>query len=318
MQRWVTRCWLFIPLLAGWIVLLGSESALPDDFTARRQTGGGGPRKLAPGVLTIISAHGREQETFSGPQPIVELVADLPDDWTPHSAPKSQTLAEMAKRVIFRREVWQLEFAFKPVRMIHVDLPQRDGRMQRKLVWYLIYRVKNTGHHANPAPREDEWGHKIFETQHVNHPIRFAPRFILESEEHANAYLDRVIPLAIEPIRQREDPNTRLHNSVEISQVNVPVSTDQVQRSVWGVATWEDIDPRIDFFSVDVKGLTNAYRWVDQPGAFKAGDPPGTGRRLMDKTLKLNFWRPGDEFRQHEGEIRYGIPGEVDHHWIYR
>ena len=39
--------------------------------------------------------------------------------------------------------------------------------------------------------------------------------------------------------------------------------------------TW--IDPRIDFFSVFVGGLTNAFQFEDVPGGFKPGDPPGTG-----------------------------------------
>ena len=33
-----------------------------------------------------------------------------------------------------------------------------------------------------------------------------------------------------------------------------------VGETLWGVATWEDIDPRIVRFSVYVFGLTNAYR----------------------------------------------------------
>ena len=51
---------------------------------------------------------------------------------------------------------------------------------------------------------------------------------------------------------------------------------------------------------------------------YKAGDPIGTGRRLSRKTLKLNFWRPGDEYYEHEKEIRFGVPGEVDYEWVYR
>ena len=42
---------------------------------------------------------------------------------------------------------------------------------------------------------------------------------------------------------------------------------------MWGVATWEYVDPRMDFFSIYVKGLTNAYRFADPPGAYKAGEP---------------------------------------------
>src|SRR5205085_7594876 len=70
------------------------------------------------------------------------------------------------------------------------------------------------------------------------------------------------------------------------------------------------IYPRVDFFSVYVQGLTNAYRWVDPPEGFKKGDSPGTGRVLLQKTLMLNFWRPGDEYVEDQRIIRYGIPGK--------
>jgi hypothetical protein len=84
------------------------------------------------------------------------------------------------------------------------------------------------------------------------------------------------------------------------------------------VATWEDVDPESDFFSIYVQGLTNAYRWEDTAGAVQAGSPPGTGKKFVQRTLKLNFWRPGDEFDLNEREIRYGAPGEVDYEWVWR
>jgi hypothetical protein len=31
----------------------------------------------------------------------------------------------------------------------------------------------------------------------------------------------------------------------------------------------------------------------------------------------LNFWRPGDEYKQDQA-IRFGIPGKVDYSWVYR
>jgi hypothetical protein len=71
---------------------------------------------------------------------------------------------------------------------------------------------------------------------------------------------------------------------------------------------WEDVDPRIDFFCIYVSGLTNAFKIEDSPGAFKPGDPIGTGRTCRKKTLQLNFWRPGDSVFAHEREFRFGIP----------
>jgi hypothetical protein len=140
----------------------------------------------------------------------------------------------------------------------------------------------------------------------------------LESTEYKKAYLDRLIPAAWGPIQQREDPNRKLLNSVQIAATALPVSTDKVDHSLWGVATWEDVDSKIDFFSIAIQGLSNAYQWVDPPGAFKTGDPPASGRELLQKTLVLNFWRPGDEYLEQERVIRYGAPGKVDYAWVYR
>ncbi len=92
---------------------------------------------------------------------------------------------------------------------------------------------------------------------------------MLESHEYKKAYLDRLIPVAIEAIQQKEDPNRKLLSSVEIGSKLIPLSTELVDKSVWGVATWEDVDPRIDYFSVYVEGLTNAYQWIDPPGAYQ-------------------------------------------------
>jgi len=95
-----------------------------------------------------------------------------------------------------------------------------------------------------------------------------------------------------------------------------------VGETLWGVATWEDIDPRIVRFSVYVSGLTNAYKWIDEKVgdryAHRPGDPVGRGRKLYRKLLKLNFWRPGDQYNVNEDEIRYGVPGGVDYQWVYR
>ena len=44
----------------------------------------------------------------------------------------------------------------------------------------------------------------------------------------------------------------------------------------------------------------------------------GKGRKLYRKLLKLNFWRPGDQYNVNEDEIRYGVPGGVDYQWVYR
>ena len=47
---------------------------------------------------------------------------------------------DWAKDVTFRHDVWVLRFRFKPMRMMWVDVPQPSGFMQRKLIWYMVYR----------------------------------------------------------------------------------------------------------------------------------------------------------------------------------
>lgn len=271
-------------------------------------------RELAPGVEITIAPERQEEETFST-HDIVEILHGIPGlDWKPKLYSETQTLREMATKTVFRRNVWCLEFSFKPVRMIWVDVPQASGRMQRKLIWYMVYHVRNTGGHLQPTASDDG----TYQLKSADHDVRFFPTFVLESHEYKKAYLDRINPVAIQAIQAKEDPQRRLYNTVEVSARFVSHSTDLVDKSVWGVATWEEVDPRIDFFSVYVQGLTNAYKWVDPPGGYKAGDPPGKGRILLQKTLALNFWRPGDEYVEDRRTIRFGIPGKVDYSWVYR
>lgn len=228
-------------------------------------------RKLAPGVTRTIPIDKQENETFSR-HDIPELLAvDPAFDW--------------AKDVRFGHDIWNLEFTFKPIRFIQVDVPGPGGKVEKKLVWYMVYRVRNLS----------------------DQPVDFIPYFVLQSRDGKKFYPDRVLPGATPSIVRREDASRPLADSATISGP-VPPSGVGEDDGVWGVVTWTDIDPKTDFFSVYVNGLTNAYRWEDTP----------EGRKFARKTLQLNFWRPGDEYDQHEKEIRLGAPGEVDYRWIYR
>jgi len=251
-------------------------------------------RKLAPGVLRSINADVQLEETFEW-HDAVELLADDPD-------------LSFAKNTPFRRDIWHLDFQCKPLRTIYVDVPQAGGRMERKQVRYLVYCVTNNGKALHPVAAENG----TFKIESADLPVRFIPKFTLECPEYHEVYPDRVIPVAVDAIRQREDPNRQFFNSVEMCR-EIPVG-----KTVWGVATWEDVDPRIVRFSIYVQGLTNAYRWEDEPGVYKKGSPLGTGRRLLRKTLKLNYWRPGEEPLLQETEIPLGLPGEPDYEWVWR
>jgi hypothetical protein len=271
-------------------------------------------RQLAPGVLTVVPPNDEVKDTVSRHDLVEILTAD------PKFGERDQSVGNSpAKETTFRHDIWGLEFAFKPLRFIQVTMPDEDGKLVKKNVWYMVYRVSNTGHVMKPEITEPAAafdGVAAVKTEKGG-AVKFAPQFFLESPEFNKVYPDRILPLAVDAIRKREDPNRKFFDSVDI------VGEIPVGKSIWGVATWEDIDPRIDRIHVYVAGLTNAYRWVDpkdQNGKyrFKDGDSLGAHRQLAKKMLQLNFWRPGDEFLEHEGEIRLGLPGEVDYTWAYR
>ena len=288
-------------------------------------------RQLAPGVMTTIAPNFNPEDTVST-HDLLEIRANPALEWKPEYLSASETLYGMAEKAKFRRDIYCLEFSFKPLRMIEVDVPQASGAADRKRVWYMVYRVRNTGKLLKPVRGDDG----VYSTQMASGgPIRFLPQFVLESQDRqanggrvSKAYLDRIIPAAVTAISQRETPGRMLLNSVQISAQPIPVSADRIDRSVWGVATWIDIDPRIDFLSVFVGGLTNAYRWTDDPAGYHAGDPPGKGRRFEHKLLQINFWRPGDDIEPNEREFRYGVPLDkaalysvgdgVAYRWLYR
>lgn len=311
---------------------LWSASATAQDVQPKRQ--------LAPGILTVIPSDPEENETWHGPLPLVEVPINIENlEYNPNFEQKTATVFERSKGVTLRRGIWNLEFAFKPMRMIYVDVPQVGGKMQRKLIWYMVYRVKNKGGHFQVTEEKtlvaDAIPHSTFKMTPVTEltegklgpdgaivkddmgnpvqqpvKIRFLPHFVLQSKEYNKEYLDRIIPSALAPIKAREFPgekNITLHDSISISSVDIPLSEERIDKSVWGVVTWEEVDPRLDYFTVYIQGLTNAFKFEDPPGAFKKGSPPGTGRKFTVKTLQLNFWRPGDTVEENEEEIRYGV-----------
>jgi hypothetical protein len=80
-------------------------------------------------------------------------------------------------------------------------------------------------------------------------------------------------------------------------KTEIPRAKSESDGGVWGVAVFEDVDPRIDYVSVYVSGLTNAFRIQPDPS-----------QPNLRKTLQLNFWRPGDTIAEDKDAIAYGIP----------
>jgi hypothetical protein len=317
----------FLSLVA--VLLISSaafECAVAQD--PPRRSAPQGYRRLVPGIETTVPVQWDPAETVSF-QDFVEVLAIPNINWTPLTVSKSETLKDKATRTAFRRNVWNLEFSFLPMRMIAVDLPQPGGQSRRTMIWYMLYRVTNRGEHLQPERQEDG----TWTIKKVNYSVRFVPSFTLYSPERRTSNLDQIVPVAVDQIRLREDPRRKLLNSAEMMRQPIEVSSETNDRSVWGVATWESgfedekmVDPRTDYFSIFVSGLSNAYIFADRrgAGAYKAGDPPGTGRVYRSKTLQLNFWRPSDEFSESETEIYLGTPrelgveGQIDYQWVFR
>jgi hypothetical protein len=287
----------FVAVVAPSALALGQEQTVAPIGPSTE-----GPyRRLAPGVLRQVVPPVEFRETYSR-HDLVELLAANPN-------------LDYARNVWFRRTVWYLDFQFKDVRMCVVDLPRADGKLEQKLVWYMVYTVTNPGGAIRAVERPDG----TFAAERTDVPVLFTPEFYFEATDLGKVYPERVIPAAVAKIIVREDPNRRLLNSAEIAR------EIQVGETLWGVVTWTDIDSETDFFSIYVGGLTNAYEWEDPPGASQKGDPPGTGRKFTRKYLKINFWRPGDEFimpyqtaLRLEKEIRFGQPAKPDYEWVYR
>ena len=115
--------------------------------------------------MQTIEPRAEVAESYSRHDVVELLAVDPTFDW--------------AKDVPFRRDVWYLEFKFKPVRMIWVDVPQASGKMRRELIWYMVYSVTNPGKALHPA--EDTDG--TYKIVPVDKPIRFIPQFLLDSPE---------------------------------------------------------------------------------------------------------------------------------------
>lgn len=317
--------------LPVWAAVPTPASVSTESAEKSQPTGRAAVKQFAPGVLTTIPPDVQVMETDSI-HDLVDIRANKKLKWNPSSMSKSRTLYAMAHDAHFRGSTWCLEFTFKPLRMLTIDIPQSSGKMQRKLIWYLVYRVRNTG--IGLAPKQQADG-TFVAVPSSKKQVRFIPQFVLVSLDRdrrgqrvRKAYLDRIIPSALRPIARRELPGGRLFQSVQVAQRLLPLEAGRAEQGLWGVATWEDVDPQIDYFSIFVGGLSSALRWHDSPGAFQRSDLPGKGRKYLHKTLQLNFWRPGDALAENEREIRYGIPPGrgglydcdegVAYRWVYR
>ncbi|MFO1066492.1 MAG: hypothetical protein U0892_21750 [Pirellulales bacterium] len=294
-------------------------------------------RRLSPDAIYTVQPALEAGETTVGPidLPFLASAGDL--NWAPPTfpagrpnyAPGTESLQQMGKSVTLHQDVWGFEFTFKPVRMIAVDFPKAGGGVESKLVWYLLYRIRYTGNDLQPKQQADQFGNPVYSdpaavTEKAER--RFVPRFTLSVPALGGSYAAQFLPYALGPIAEKERIGKPLFDSIAIQRTPIKLSTPQVRNDVWGVATWVGVDPRTDFFTVEVSGLTNAQKAEIKDGKLE----------FTQKTLVLNFSSPGDTVNELLDQIRYGVPASddpvkqaeilrqyglkerLDHYWVYR
>ncbi|MCY2982960.1 MAG: hypothetical protein NTY15_04905 [Planctomycetota bacterium] len=332
MKTWVFQSILMSAAFLGQACFVCAQTASPSDSKSVAAAPGLSPRKLASGVMTVVAPDQDSEDTALGPFDL-EFVAKHPElEWSapdfpenkPHYASPSETLLNLSRDIIFRHEVWGLEFSFKPVRLIEVDVPKDNGKFQKKVVWYMVYNVRYKGEDLSPNVAADvptPPDKVTFES------VRFISRFALLSKEQKLNLDAQILPTAVDAIAAKERIGKPLHDHIEIGKIDIKASTLVEDNSVWGVATWTDVDPRVDFFAVDVRGLTNAYKIrIDEEGK----------KNFDRKTLRIYHWRPGDSIDESKDRILLGLPAfenaervdyylkqfnlkeRLDYQWIYR
>lgn len=223
-------------------------------------------------------------------------------------------------------DLWIAEVQFRPPRMIRMQVTDLGtGKSAYELVWYLVYRFipRNYIELAGDKEAQDNLQRRLDdidldpqnEIDDVVSNNIVVPRFVLQTTDEGSEkrYIDEVNRQIQTAIFRREFRNDasgrRLINSADnIEEVGEPISFEDrnaLRHAVYGVALWRNVDPETDFFKIEMKGFSNAYRLTRNDA----------GRTIIeDKIIVQKFARPGDHILQDEGEFR--IIGEPE--WIYQ
>jgi hypothetical protein len=193
---------------------------------------------------------------------------------------------------------WTLYFRYKSPRIVTLDGFGKDGKPEKKIVWYMWYQVYNLA----PEGRTPE-------------PVTFLPEFELVTKDLLTAHLDEPQPHIVEQLRKIEDPTgvLNIHTTISISKRPIPPSKpDAIPRVVSGLAIWTDMAeraPKTNKFSVYISGLSNGLATEDLR----------TGEKLIKrKTLQISFIRPTDDNRPNVIDIRPDTSDGPAEQWIYR
>ena len=266
-------------------------------------------RALAPGVLKEIPPKLDARDSFTLPMKLPGLELRT---YEPQQGSVDDTLFGQGSRVVLFRDVWQYDFAFTGLRQARLTIGGPDGSVSQRNVWYLVYRVRDTGQsltydQVKQNPDFDLVTYNLKRGEEIPREKRFfLPRFTLEGSVYDGekkqyqrlSYRDTIDPVALKQIQKLEDPGQMLLDPTQMSEAMIPRVKPESEAGLWGVAIFENVNPDIDFVSVFVNGLTNAYRI--------AGNDADVS--FQYKTLQLNFWRPGDSVNELEDSVTYGIP----------
>jgi hypothetical protein len=233
-------------------------------------------------ALGVAALWAQEDKPLESPPPIpeVRLAPDLPT--VPVRRGIGGFNVNMVDAALLPRDragIWVLDFAFKKIRIVTVDIPGKG----RRHIHYMYYRVINR----------------------TGKPRMLVPQFTLVTDTNQRKE-DTVLPLAVKQIQAREDPTIPLLGAVDINGMIPPSTKENIDDAVFGAAVWEGVDPHADRFSVYVRGLSDGYQEIKP-----AADAKPVTRY---KTLRIDFIRRGDERDIDEKEIELLEP---PFEWIY-
>jgi len=261
------------------------------------------PGVIATGVATLIAATCLAQDPKAEQKPFEKgrdvdpnaVVAKRPDpppipeyklgrDLPTHPIPRgvtgpNWTPVDSTILPLDRAGIYVLEFAYRPLGMVEVELP---GKGRRK-IHYLYYRVVNR----------------------TGKPQRFVPQFDMVTPD-GKQYHETVIPAAVKIVQNREDPSLSILGAVDIVGMIPPSTKEGIDDAVYGVVMWDDVDFKADAATIFVRGLSDAYQVVTPPDGAK----PYT----RFKAVRIDLIRPGDEFHPHQKEFR---PSDPPFKWTY-
>ena len=255
-----------------------------------------GVLSLALGVALLPASGSARAQDLPAPQPIPK--ATLGPNLSTHPVRRTSNgfVNQATGKTVFnerwidasvlprdKQGIWVFDFAFKPIRILTVEVPGK-GRRQ---IHYMYYQAINK----------------------TGKPRMFVPQFSLVTDT-GKRYEDTVIPQAVKVIQAREDPTIPLLGAVDMVGM-LPASTRQgIDDAVFGVAIWENVDPAADKFSVYVRGLSDGYQ--ASPTAEAAAKTAKPASKF--KTLRVDFIRRGDHIDLKEREIQLLDPA---YEWIY-